>query len=96
MHWNELARLQAIGGAAWRKYERLVEQAHGAQPGSSAFLAKVTFERLWQANPEAVKAQCEADEGISKFRVVADSGPLEPVTAPTILDLWIPSKGEEQ
>jgi hypothetical protein len=62
MHWNELARLEAAGGAVLRKYEQLTEQAHGAQPGTSAALAKLAFEQDWQVDPAAVIAICEEAE----------------------------------
>ena len=60
-HLIEFHRLQAAGGATWRKYERLVEQAQGAQPGSPAHLAKVAFERAWIEDRDAVIAQCNAE-----------------------------------
>jgi hypothetical protein len=60
-HWNDLAGLQATGGAVLRKYDRLVEQAHGATAGSSAALARIAFENAWLADPAALKAQCEAE-----------------------------------
>ncbi len=63
LHWNEVARLQAVGGAALRKYERLVEQAHGAQAGSSAALARLAFEAAWADDPARVMAEAEAEEG---------------------------------
>jgi hypothetical protein len=65
-HWNDLAGLEATGGAVLRKYERLVEQAHGAQPGSSAHLARLAFENAWLADPAAVKVACEAEEKPAK------------------------------
>jgi len=61
-HWNDLAALEATGGAVLAKYNLLVEQAHGAQPGSSAHLARLAFENAWLADPATVKAECEADE----------------------------------
>jgi len=61
-HLIEFHRLQAVGGATWRKYELLVEQAQGAQPGSPAHLAKVAFERAWIEDRDAVIAQCNADD----------------------------------
>ncbi len=59
LHWNDLARLE---GAALRKYERLVEQAHGAQAGSSAALARLAFEAAWMDDPARVTAEAEAEE----------------------------------
>jgi hypothetical protein len=73
MHWTELNRLQAVGGAVLRKYERLVEQAHGATSGSSAQQARMQFENAWMADPEAVKAECEAEDRLPEPK------PLEPV-----------------
>jgi len=61
-HWNDLNQLQATGGAALRKYDRLVEQAHGASAGSSAHLARIAFENAWLADPAALKAECDAEE----------------------------------
>jgi hypothetical protein len=63
MHWHHLAGLEEYGGAASRKYDVLTEQAHGAQPGSPAHLAKVHFEEAWVADPVKVRAICEAEEG---------------------------------
>jgi len=63
LHWNDLARLEAVGGAALRKYGRLVEQAHGAQAGSSAALARLAFEDAWTDDPARVSAEAEAEEG---------------------------------
>jgi hypothetical protein len=68
LHWTDLARLETAGGAVWRKHARLVEQAHGAQPGSSAALARLAFEDAWMADTEAVKAECEAEEGLTPRR----------------------------
>ncbi|HEX9213173.1 MAG TPA: hypothetical protein VF901_21910 [Bradyrhizobium sp.] len=59
LHWNELARLE---GAVLRKYERLVEQAHGAQAGSSAALTRLAFEAAWMDDPARVTAEAEAEE----------------------------------
>ena len=67
-HWNDLNQLQATGGAVLRKYDRLVEQAHGASAGSSAHLARIAFENAWLADPAALKAECEAEEGPPKSR----------------------------
>ena len=67
-HWNDLNQLQATGGAVLRKYDRLVEQAHGATAGSSAHLARIAFENAWLADPAALKAECEAEEGPPKSR----------------------------
>jgi hypothetical protein len=74
----------------------LVEQAHGAQPGSSAHLARLAFENAWLADPASVKAQCEAEERPQESPQ-EEPQPLSAIApVPTILDLWIPNKREEQ
>jgi hypothetical protein len=57
----EFHRLQAVGGATWRKYERLMSDAQGASAGSPAHLARVAFERAWTEDRDAVIAQCNVE-----------------------------------
>lgn len=61
-HKAELAKLQAMGGAAWRKYQRLMAEAQGAQHGSPAEAAKIHFEHAWVQDCDAVKAAAEKEE----------------------------------
>jgi hypothetical protein len=68
----EFHRLRAVGGATWRKYERLMYDAQGATAGSPAHLAKVDFERAWTTDRDAVIAQCNAE---AKPALVAKSKP---------------------
>jgi len=62
LHRTELANLQNTGGAAWRKYQRLMSEAQGAQHGSPADVAKLHFEHAWANDPQAVIAQAEKEE----------------------------------
>lgn len=55
----EFHRIQATGGATLATYERLMLEAEGAQPGSSAFLAKRAFEMAWCEDSARVIAMCE-------------------------------------
>lgn len=92
-HWNDLAVLEATGGAVLAKYNLLVEQAHGATPGSSAHLARMAFENAWLADPASVKAQCEVEEGPRE--ALQEEPKLLVAPAPTMLDLWISKQGEQ-
>jgi len=61
-HKAELAKLQHAGGAAWRKYQRLMQEAQGAQHGSPADRAKILFEHAWVNDPQVAIAEAEKEE----------------------------------
>src|SRR5262245_24524813 len=81
-HLAEVFKLQAAGGAVLRKYGRLVAEAEGAMHGSPAAMAKVRFEQAWVADPEATKAQAEAEENPPKRRGRKPRAEVEPEPEP--------------
>lgn len=68
LHHTELANLQHAGGAAWRKYLRLMAEAQGAQHGSPADVAKLNFEHAWVQDPQAVIEEAERAEQVEKLK----------------------------
>ena len=68
LHKSELANLEHAGGAALRKYRRLLAEAQGAQHGSPAQVAVVSFEHQWIHDPRSLIEQAERAEQVAKLK----------------------------
>ena len=60
MHLGHLHAMERHGGAVWKRYCQLRDQA--GLPGSTSAAELNAFCHLWQEHPEELKAACERDE----------------------------------